>query len=123
MIAYMLTWTTYGTWLQGHERGYVKDAKHYDANLGLYHQNQMSLKQPPVLLSDVQRERVKMQIIHEAERIDQKIYALTVQDKHVHLVIEKTLETIEAAVHRYKRMATYMLRQNGFEGKVWASHV
>ena len=27
MIAYMLTWTTYGTWLQGDERGYGKDGE------------------------------------------------------------------------------------------------
>jgi len=25
MIGYMLTWTTYGTWLQRDKRGYVKD--------------------------------------------------------------------------------------------------
>jgi len=25
MIGYMLTWTTYRTWLQGDKRGYVKD--------------------------------------------------------------------------------------------------
>ena len=24
-LGYMITWTTYGTWLQGDERGYVKD--------------------------------------------------------------------------------------------------
>ena len=24
MVGYMLTWTTYGTWLQGDERGWVK---------------------------------------------------------------------------------------------------
>lgn len=27
MIAYMLTWTTYGTWLQGDKRRYVKDGE------------------------------------------------------------------------------------------------
>lgn len=121
MIAYMLTWTTYGAWLQGNEGGYIKDGKKCDPSPGLYHRNQMSLKQPPVLLSDVQREQVKTQIISEAERIGQKIHALTVQEKHVHLVLEKTSEKIEAAVHRYKRTATHVLRQNGFEGKVWAS--
>jgi len=26
-LGYMLTWTTYGTWLQGDERGYVKDGQ------------------------------------------------------------------------------------------------
>ncbi len=27
MIGYMLTWTTYGTWLRGDKRGYVKDGE------------------------------------------------------------------------------------------------
>jgi len=26
-LGYMLTWTTYGSWLQGDERGYVKDGQ------------------------------------------------------------------------------------------------
>jgi len=26
-VGYMITWTTYGTWLQGDERGYVKNGK------------------------------------------------------------------------------------------------
>ncbi len=119
MIAYMLTWTTYGTWLQGDKRGYVKDGKTYATNPGLYNSNRMALKHLPVYLSEDQRNLVKVQIIEEAERIGQKIYALTIQDRHVHLVAEKTNETIESAVHHYKRTATYVLRQNGFIGKVW----
>ena len=72
MIAYMLTWTAYGTWLQGDKRGYVKDGKTHAANPGLYNSNRMALKQSPVRLSEKQRNLVKAQIINEAERIEQK---------------------------------------------------
>lgn len=119
MIAYMLTWNTYGTWLQGDDRGYVKDGRACGPNAGLYHANRITLKQPPVHLSQRQRQLVKLQIIKEANRIGQRIYALTVQTKHLHLVAEKTEEAIAQAVHRYKRTATYILRKSGFAGKVW----
>jgi len=26
-VGYMVTWTTYGTWLQGDRRGYVRDGQ------------------------------------------------------------------------------------------------
>jgi len=35
IIGYMLTWTTYGTWLQGDARGYVKNGKILSENKGL----------------------------------------------------------------------------------------
>ena len=35
IVGYMLTWTTYGTWLQGDARGYVKNGKILSENKGL----------------------------------------------------------------------------------------
>jgi len=32
IIGYMITWTTYGSWLQGGKRGYVKNGKILPAN-------------------------------------------------------------------------------------------
>jgi len=40
MIGYMVTWTTYGTWLQGDKRGYVKDGKTLAQNDKLKSANQ-----------------------------------------------------------------------------------
>ena len=34
-LGYMVTWTTYGTWLQGDERGYVKNGKILSENPAL----------------------------------------------------------------------------------------
>ncbi|MEN8128164.1 MAG: transposase, partial [Planctomycetota bacterium] len=119
MIAYMLTWTTYGTWLQGDERGYCKDGKTFGANPRLYQSNHNSLKHKPVYLSDGQRDVAKEGIYQEAKRIGQSVYALTVQYNHVHLILEKTKDTIESTAHRYKRTATYVLRKMGFRGNVW----
>ena len=119
MIAYMLTWTTYGTWLQGDERGYCKDGKTLEANSGLYNSNYNSLKHKPVYLSDQQRNVAKNGIFQEAKRIGQHIYALTVRNNYVHPILEKTENTIESAAHRYKRIATHVLRKEGVKGNVW----
>ena len=119
MIAYMLTWTTYGTWLQGDERGYCKDGKTLAANSGLYNSNYNSLKHKPVYLSDQQRDVAKNGIHKEAKRIGQHVYALTVRNNHIHLILEKTEDTIESTAHRYKRTATHVLRKEGVKGNVW----
>ena len=119
MIAYMLTWTTYGTWLQGDERGYCKNGETLGANPNLYRSNYNALKHKPVYLSDHQRDIAKNRIHHEAKRINQHVYALTVQNNHVHLILKKTKDSIESAAHRYKRTATHILRGEGLKGKVW----
>lgn len=119
MLAYMLTWTTYGTWLQGDERGYCKDGETFGANPNLYRSNYNSLKHKPVYLSNIQRDIVKAGIHREAKRIGQHVYALTVQSNHVHLILKNTKDSIESTAHRYKRTATHILRKDGFEGKVW----
>ena len=42
MLGYMITWTTYGTWLQGDKRGYVKDGKIYKKNPQLEQKNKQA---------------------------------------------------------------------------------
>ena len=50
-IAYMLTWATYGSWLQGDERGYVKDGVILPANKGLNQANRAVMASPEVSLT------------------------------------------------------------------------
>ncbi len=35
-IGYMVTWATYGSWLQGDKRGYVKNGKIFQKDDALY---------------------------------------------------------------------------------------
>jgi hypothetical protein len=53
-LGYMITWTTYGTWLQGDERGYVKNAKIHPANKALMLANAQLQSQNAVRLSKCQ---------------------------------------------------------------------
>ena len=119
IIGYMLTWTAYGTWLQGDKRGYVKNGIILSANQKLQTANRNNQKHPSIKLNTNLISIVKSALEKEAERIGQKIYATAVCSNHVHLVLQKTNEKIENAVARYKNKSTYALRAICIEGKIW----
>lgn len=118
-LGYMITFTTYGTWLQGDERGYVKNEKIHPANKSLMQANKQLQVQDAVKLSDVQQQIVKVAIIKEATSRGQKIYALSIQPTHVHIVIEHTSEPVHRIVAYYKSAARVALKGTGHIGKLW----
>ena len=64
----MVTWTTYGTWLQGDARGYVKEGKILQGNVKLKEICQKLQKQPAVILNKAKIETVQQVILKEAEK-------------------------------------------------------
>jgi len=53
-VGYMLTWTTYGTWLQGEKKGFVKDGEVMGENTMLKQDCRDKLTRPPVRLHSLQ---------------------------------------------------------------------
>jgi len=121
LIGYMITWTTYGSWLQGDKRGYVKNGTILPANDKLKTANQKQQKFQTVKLDSSQKHIVRKAILHEAQRINQEISAIAVCSNHVHIVAKVSSESIEQIVHRYKRLSTFVLRKSGLDGKVWST--
>jgi len=119
MIGFMATWTTYGTWLQGHKKGYVKNGTILDANPKLELSNKESLKHEKVKIPKYLRETVKNTILKEAQQIGQKVYAITVCSNHVHIVVDSIGARCGYSVGRFKKAATKELRKYGFDNKVW----
>jgi REP element-mobilizing transposase RayT len=119
MIGYMLTWTTYGSWLQGDERGWVKNGRILQPDNKLYLTNKQKLKRTPVKLQEAPKRLVKEIILDESKRISQKICAFTVCSDPIHIVAESCSESISQIVQRYKRVSTYALQKSGFNSKVW----
>jgi hypothetical protein len=76
IIGYMVTWTTYGTRLQGEKKGYVKNGKILAQNDKLKSANQRHQKYPTVKLNSEQKQIVENTIIEEAQRINHKIFAI-----------------------------------------------
>jgi len=118
-FGYMITFTTYGTWLQGDNRRYVKDGKILPANEALLQSNQQLQVQDTVKLSKPQQEIVHQAIMKQAELLKQQIYALAVKSTHIHIVAEYIPEPIAKIVAYYKSAARLALKTMGCDGKVW----
>lgn len=92
-LAYLLTWTTYGTWLPGNARGWT------DKNKG---------KQPPdaareaaarrrmtesaCVLADEQRRLVEATIAEHCRRRRWELHAVNCRTNHVHVVVAAPLD-------------------------------
>ena len=88
-LAYHITWTTYGTWLHGDERGSVESGvsglQAPDEERSRLAQERMT--QSAIVLDDCQRFLVQ-QVIEDHCRIrGWHIHALNVRSNHVHLVV------------------------------------
>jgi REP element-mobilizing transposase RayT len=119
MPGYMITWTTYGSWLQGDERGCVKNRNVLGKDEGLRKANVERLRSAMVELSQQEHRLVREAILAKAEQLGQKVLALAVCSNHVHVVAECMSESIEMVVSHYENAARLALRANGFVGRVW----
>jgi REP element-mobilizing transposase RayT len=119
MLGYMLTWTTYGTWLQGDDRGYVSNRRILSANPALRTANAQRLKNPAIFLTREQRDVVHEAILDEAKILGQEILAAAVSSDHVHLVAKEVRYSMEEVVSHYKNAGRIALQLNGFVGKLW----
>jgi REP element-mobilizing transposase RayT len=118
-VGYMITFTTYGSWLQGDRRGFVKDGKIISLSDELEQDNKKRQNSDKVSLTKEQREIVRGSILREAEKIRENVLAVSVRSNHVHAVIEGSGKPIDTVMSRFKTAAYYAMRDNGFKGKLW----
>lgn len=115
----MLTWTTYGTWLQGSKKGFVKDGEVRGENVALKMDCEEKLKKKPVRLRGKEKEIVREAILEAAKRFKQNIRAIAICSNHVHIVCEYVEVPISALVSYYKNAGRTALRTKGITGKIW----
>jgi REP element-mobilizing transposase RayT len=99
---WLLTWTTYGTWLPGDKRGFVSpirtgagpERRHnqpgtpYDADMpGLQKAARRQLKCPPIYLSEFHAERLLAQFQETARYRKWLLVAVAIVRNHSHLVV------------------------------------
>jgi len=118
-VGYMLTWTTYASWLQGDERGYVKEGRMLCADKGLVALCEKFQKGHAAKLRSDEKDIVRRAILDEAQRIGRNVEALAVCSNHVHLVLRYSPEPIGRTVSRFKNVASAALRSHGRAGRVW----
>ncbi len=115
----MITWTTYGSWLQGDKRGYVKNGQIMNGDDNIKIICQKLQKGDTIILNPAEKEIAKQAILKEAEKIRQTIKAIEVCSNHVHIATESCSESIEQIVSRYKNIAMFALYKNGRQGRIW----
>ena len=99
---WLLTWTTYGTWLPGDKRGFVSpvrtgpgpERRHnqtgsaYDADMpGLQEAARSQLKCPPIYLSERHAEVLLTQFQETASYRTWLLVALAIMRNHCHIVV------------------------------------
>ena len=77
-MGYLITWTTYGSWVQGDERGYVKDGRICQGDELLKAVNRRQLRGKMVELSARQRHQVQQAIADKAREKKRPVLALAV---------------------------------------------
>jgi hypothetical protein len=66
IVGYMLTWTTYGSWLPGDERRYVADGKITEGDKDVFERNKKRQKKETVKLKRSEKQLVRNVILSEA---------------------------------------------------------
>ena len=115
----MVTWTTYGSWLPGDKRRYVKDGQVFDSDEHLCSLCKKLQKSPAVKLTSKEKAVVHQTIITEAEQTGQQVEALAVCSNHVHLTVRWSCHPIGGIVSRYKNAAMFALHSLGRSGRIW----
>ena len=123
MIGFMAIWTTYGTWLQGNKKGYVKNGTILEANAELEKSNEELLKHNKIKIPKNLHVVVKNAILKEAVSIGQEVYAIVVCSNHVYIVVASIGKVCGYSVGRFKKAATTELRKFGFNNKVWTTRL
>ena len=111
-LGYLLTWTTYGTWLPGDERGWhSKDLPgdlHPDPQIR--EQAESCLTERPFTLSHEQRVVVDDTIRRHCVIRNWPLHAVAVRSNHVHVVVTAPGYHPDTGVEQYKAWCTRMLK-------------
>jgi REP element-mobilizing transposase RayT len=87
-LAYFITWTVYGAYLQGDSRGWRKAGKGIQSPqplLELWHRNR--LQHEVILLSKWHRESVASQVMRHCQHRGWRLWVANPRTNHVHVVV------------------------------------
>ena len=129
-LAYFITWSCYGTWLHGEEKGSV-DRRHNrwgDTYLPADRSRKSvelgRMRQPSYQLDGARRRIVLETIINQARYRGWTLLAVHVRSMHIHAVVQAGLAP-ERVMNVLKADASRALNQAGLDGadcKRWTRH-
>ena len=114
-IAYLLTWTTYGTWLPGDERGWKPKATPsiQPVNPLFAEIAKSKLKEPPMLLDVTHRFAVEATIRAHCAYRTWLLHAVNARSNHVHVVVAADGYAPEVVRDQFKAWCTRKLKSMG----------
>lgn len=121
-IAYFLTWTTYGTWLPGDERGWNRKCElgGLPANRLFQEMASADLLEVPFLMNHSERGVVEATIRKHCEVRSWELHASSVRSNHVHVVVKSPGYQPEAVSRQFKAWCTRRLKQtHSHRKKFW----
>jgi hypothetical protein len=87
-LAFFLTWTTYGTWLPGDDRGWVERGKgHQLPDSMRKREAELRMTEDACVLDDEQRELVEQTIEAHCPIRGWELHAVNCRTNHVHVVV------------------------------------
>jgi REP element-mobilizing transposase RayT len=116
-LAFFLTWTTYGTWLPGDERGWVDkpgDSRRADADLERAARSRMT--EPCVTLDDQQRQIVERAIADHCRVRGWHLHAVNCRTNHVHAVVTAHTRNPDDVLDQFKAWCTRRLKDRQHAG-------
>jgi REP element-mobilizing transposase RayT len=115
---FLLTWTTYGTWLPGDERGWVNAATSGPAepvnkgDVTKLNQSRDRLRDEPVVLNVERRNVVERSIREVCKHRNWRLLAVNVRSKHVHVVVAAPEHTPERVMNALKSWSSRRLNES-----------
>jgi REP element-mobilizing transposase RayT len=111
-LAYFLTWTTYGTWLPGDERGWVAKPGEFRAPDARRQEAARRLMTEPALTLGAGQRRVVEDTIADHCRIrGWHLHAVSCRTRHVHVVVTAPRRDPEQVMDQLKAWCTRRLKE------------
>ena len=109
-IAFFLTWTTYGTWLPGDERGSWHEGEFVPSNDLFREMAASEMKETAFFASREDREVIELTIRQHCEIRGWVLHAVAARSNHVHVVVSAPGYTPETARDQFKAWCTRRLK-------------
>lgn len=115
-LAYFITWTTYGTWLPGDERGWVLRGRGFQIPNPIRQQKaREKMTETECVLDTKQRRVVEATVAKHCTRRKWELHAVKCRSNHVHVVVTAPCAP-ETARDQLKAWCTRKLRE--FEAEI-----
>jgi REP element-mobilizing transposase RayT len=111
-LAYFITWTVYGSRLQGDARGWRKNGVQRLPEPYLEAWHKQRLKHPVIKLSREMRPIVENEFHRLANHYDWKIWECAARSNHCHIAVTATGLAGDVVRDRFKANATRVLREH-----------